>query len=170
MEEYNACVSRGGLLAMSVFAAVEGSCGGGVASNPNGAVSEDFITADVDGVSVRAALEPGAWTTARDTEDLWLAAGKSSMLDGWNLYIPNTVGTTTCPPTWLALVKLYSPVVCSDGPGAGCSVTVTAAAPAVGDVVEGTFTATLSPLGADPSTARTNVVTNGAFHVTRIFH
>jgi hypothetical protein len=45
---------------------------------------------------------------------------------------------------------------------------VTTAALAVGDVVEGTFTATLSPFGADASTARTTVVTNGAFHVTRI--
>ncbi len=67
----------------------------------------------------------------------------------------------------MALFELNTPVVCSDGPAASCSVTVTAAAPALGDVLEGTFTATLSQFGADPSTARTAVVTNGAFHVTR---
>ena len=165
IEAYNERVGRLGVLAMSVFAAVEGGC---AASNPDGAVSGDFITADVDGASVRAAFKPGAWASASDPDDLWVVAGKTSILDGWNLYFPNSVGTTTCPPTWLALFELDSPIICSEGPGAGCSITVTTAALAVGDVVEGTFTATLSPFGADASTARTAVVTNGVFHVTRI--
>ena len=46
-------------------------------------------------------------------------------------------------------------------------MTVTAAAPALGDVIEGTFTATLKTL--PPETPRTAVVTNGAFHATRNF-
>jgi len=162
-------VARLGLLALSLLAAVEGGCGGGAASNPDGANSGDFITADVGGVSIRAAFEPAAGTTGVEAGVIWVVAGRTSMLDGWNVYIPNSVGTSACPPSWLALFEPDSPVVCSDGPGATCSVIVTAAAPALGDVVEGTFTATLSPFGTDPSTARTTVVTNGAFHVTRNF-
>jgi len=152
------------MLAMSVFAAVAAGC---AASNSDGAIPGDFITADVDGVTLRAAFKPGAWTAPGDAEDLWVVAGKTSMLDGWNIYVPNSVGTSDCPPTWLALFEINSPIICSEGPGAGCSVTVTKPAAAVGDVVEGTFTATLSPYGADASTARVAVVTNGAFHVTR---
>src|SRR5262245_40008956 len=162
---YNDRVARTGLLAASLLAAAEGGCSGGAASNS----SRDFITADVDGVTVRAAFEPAAGTTGVEAGVIWVVAGKSSMLDGWNVYVPNSVGTTACPPSWLALFEPDSPVVCSDGPGATCSVTVIASAPTMGDVIEGTFTATLSPFGADPSTAQTTTVTNGAFHVTRNF-
>ena len=140
-------MARLGLLAASLLAAVEGGCGGGAASNPDGAGSGDFITGDVGGVSIRAAFEPAAGTTGVEAGAIRVVAGKTSMIDGWNLYLSNSVGTTACPPTWLALFEPESPVVCSDGPGAGCSVTVTAAAPAMGDVIEGTFTATLSPFG-----------------------
>jgi len=156
-------VAKLGLLATSLLAAVEGGCG--AAAKPAG----DFITADVDGVTVRAAFEPAAGTTGVAAGEIWVVAGKTSMIDGWNVYLPNSVGTVACPPSWLALFEPESPVVCSDGPGATCSVTVTAAAPAMGDVIEGAFTAMLSPFGADPSTARIAVVTNGAFHVTRNF-
>jgi len=155
-----------GLLVMSVLAEVEAGCGSGAASRPDGANSGDFIAANVDGVSYLCTFEPSAGTSWDGTEIL-LSAGKTSMLDGWNLTVPNSVGTTTCPPSWMALFELDAPIVCSDGPGASCSVTVTAGAPALGDVVEGTFTATLSTLGADPLTARRAVVTNGAFHLTR---
>ena len=160
-------MTRLGFLAMSLLAAVEGGCGGGAASNPNGADSGDFITADVDGVRVRAVFEPSAGTSGGNGTEIWVVAGKTSLLDGWSLSIPNRVGTSTCPPSWMALFEPNTPVVCSDGPAASCGVTVTAAAPALGDVLEGTFTATLSPFGADPSTAQMAVVTNGAFHVTR---
>jgi len=162
-------VLRFGLLAISLLAAVAGGCGGGGASRPDGAQSGDFISADVGGVSVRATFQPAAGTSGVDAGEIWLVAGKSSMIDGWNLYIPNSVGTVACPPSWMALFEPESPSVCSDGPGASCSITVTAAAPAMGDVVEGTFSATLSPFGADPATAPMAVVTNGAFHVTRNF-
>ena len=50
--------------------------------------------------------------------------------------------------------------------GGSCSITVTHAAPALGDLLEGTFSATLK---TSASTAETAVVTNGAFHVTRNF-
>jgi len=166
---YNEAVGRLGLVATSLLVAVEGGCGGAAASNPDGAASGGFISADVDGVNVRAAFEPAAGTSGVEAGEIWVVAGKTSMIDGWSVYISNSVGTTTCPPSWLALFEPENPVVCSDGPGATCSVTVTAAAPAMGDVIEGTFTATLSPFGADPATAHTTVVTNGVFHVTRNF-
>jgi len=160
-------VVKRGLLALSLLAAAQAGCGSDAASNPDGADSGDFITADLDGVRFRAAFEPSARVGGFDGAEISLDAGKTSLLDGWNLSVPNRVGTTTCPPSWMALFQLNAPIVCSDGPAASCSVTVTAAAPALGDVFEGTFTATLSPFGADPSTARMTVVTNGAFHVTR---
>jgi hypothetical protein len=136
-------------------------------SNPDGAGSGDFITADVDGVRVRAAFDPSASTSGGNGTEITVTAGKTSLLDGWKLIIANQVGTTTCPPSWMGLFELNTPLRCSDGPAARCTVTVTAAAPTPGDVLEGTFTAMLAPYGADPSTARTTVVTNGAFHVTR---
>jgi hypothetical protein len=154
---------------MGLLAAVNGGCGGDGVSKADGSHPEDFITADVDGVSLRAVFEPAAGTSGVDSGEIWMVAGESSMLDGWKVYVPNSVGTTTCPASWIGLFDVDNPVVCSDGPGASCSVTVTSIAAALGDVVEGTFTATLSPFGADPSTARMAVVTNGAFHVTRNF-
>jgi len=162
--------------ATSLIAAGAGGCGGGAAATADGglvhdgAPSGDFITAEVNGATVRAGFEPSAGTSGVGEGLIWVVAGRTSMLDGWNLYIPNSVGTSDCPPSWLALFEVDVPTVCSDAPGATCSVTVTSAAPALGDVMAGTFTATLTPFGtASPSAAQTAVVANGAFHVTRNF-
>ncbi len=161
---------RLGLLTMSLIAGVAAGCTDGAASawsNPHDAATEYFITADVNGVTVRAAFEPWSGTGGVETGLIWVAAGRTSIFDGWELSIPNRVGTTACPPSWLALFEVNVPTVCSDGPGASCSVTITSAAPALGDVLEGTFTATLSVFGAAPSSAGAVAVTNGSFHVAR---
>jgi hypothetical protein len=172
-----------GLLALSAFAcgsgsaAADGSTGGDAPVGPDGRITVDgppvfdgsqagnFITGDVDGVTVRVETDLMAGTAGVAAGQIWLSAGVSGA--AWNVYITNGVGSSVCPPDWIAV---YNP------PGGGgmlrseggtCSVTVTRAAPEVGDVIEGTFTATLKTM--PPSEPRTAVVTNGAFHVTRDF-
>jgi hypothetical protein len=123
-----------------------------------------FVTADVDGVAVRVEIDTRSGTSGLAPGLIWITAGTTST-DAWNLYIPNSVGTSTCPPDWVALFEDTGDGLRSEG--GSCSVTVTAAAPALGDVIEGTFTATLKTL--PPEAPRTAAVTNGAFHVTRNF-
>jgi hypothetical protein len=127
----------------------------------------DFITGDVDGTTVRVEADTMSGTAGLAAGRIWVNAGKSA--PAWNIYIPNSVGTSTCPPDWVALFEVGGAVARSDNPGSSCSVTVTAAAPALGDVIDGTFTATLTTTATSSSPVRTAVVTNGAFHVTRTF-
>ena len=141
-----------------------GGAGGGDGSIPVDAVHPgDFIAADVDGVNVRAEFQPAGGTVGLADGQIWISAGLTSKVDGWLLYIQNSVGTTACLPSWIALFDV-GPTLRSDNPGGICSVTVTVPAPALGDVIEGTFTATLGTTATPPTTA---AVTNGVFHVTR---
>jgi hypothetical protein len=176
-----------GLLAAELLAASQGACGGGGAKAgdasatfdgavvvdsrilPDGppaldaAHPGDFITADVDGVTVRAELMPSAGTKGLSSPgQIWMNAGTTSATLGWSLYFPNSVGTSGCIPDWVALFEVGRMLRSDRG---SCSVTVSAAAPALGDVLIGTFTATLTTLDSPQQYA----VTNGAFHVTRNF-
>ena len=166
---------------MALLAASQGACSGGSAAAGDAAAGVDgapgldaahpgdFISADVDGVPVRAELTPTAGTKGLAYGLIWVVAGKTSAADGWNLYILNNVGTNDCPTNWIALFQ-SGPTLRSDNPGASCSVTVTAAAPALGDVIEGAFNATLTAVPEPPATVgAAHAVTNGAFHVTRTF-
>jgi hypothetical protein len=133
----------------------------------DGSQAGSFITGDVDGVTVRVETEFMAGTSGLAAGQIWLNGGPASGA-AWNVWVTNSVGTSACPPDWIAV---YDPpggggTLRSDAGGA-CTVTVTKAAPAVGDVIEGTFTATLKTM--PPSAPRTAAVTNGAFHVTRNF-
>jgi hypothetical protein len=128
------------------------------------ATTGGFVTADVDGVTVRVENDVKSGTSGLGPGQIWITAGTTST-NAWNLYIANSVGTSACPPDWVGQFEDTGYLLRSEG--GSCSVTVTAAAPAVGDVIEGTFTATLKTL--PPETPRTAVVTNGAFHATRNF-
>lgn len=82
------------------------------------------------------------------------------------------MGTHTCAPgpnqveLTLSRVEANLPAFYEGNrTGGACSIQVTAAAPNVGDVVRGTFTATLVDIG---NAARTLVVTEGAFEVPRL--
>ena len=179
-------MSRLVLLLLGLCAASQGACGGGAAKGGDAATGDglividgrilpdtgpaidaahpgDFIAADVDGVTVRAELTPTCGTKGAAPGEIWFNAGTTSTTLGWTLYVPNSVGTSTCIPDWLALFEAGRMLRSDRGT---CTVTVTAAAPALGDVLEGTFTATLTTLTLPVQTA---VVTNGAFHVTRNF-
>jgi hypothetical protein len=128
------------------------------------ATTGGFVTADIDGVTVRVEVDVRSGTSGVGPGQIWITAGTTST-DAWNLYISNSVGTSTCPPDWVGQFEDTGDLLRSEG--GSCSVTVTAAAPALGDVIEGTFTATLKTM--PPETPRTAVVTNGAFRATRNF-
>jgi hypothetical protein len=128
------------------------------------ATTGGFVTAEVDGVMVRVEIDVKSGTSGVGPGRIWITAGTTST-NAWNLYIANSVGTSTCPPDWVGQFEDTGDLLRSED--GSCSVTVTAAAPAVGDVIEGTFTATLKTMA--PETPRTAVVTNGAFHATRNF-
>jgi hypothetical protein len=177
------------LLTIGLFAAAPG-CGGGSATADaatggdaqfdfDGRITVDgppaidarqagsFITGDVDGVTVRVETDLMAGTSGLAAGQIWVNAGVSGA--AWNVWVTNSVGTSSCPPDWIAV---YNPpgsggTLRSDA-GGSCEVTVTRAAPALGDVIEGTFSATLKTMES-ASTPRTAVVTNGAFHLTRNF-
>lgn len=173
-------------LLLGLCAASQGACGGGAAKAGDASAGDglvtidgriqpdtgpaidaahpgDFIAADVDGVTVRAELTPTGGTKGAAPGEIWVNAGTTSATLGWTLYVPNSVGTSTCIPDWVALFEAGRMLRSDRG---SCSVTVTVAAPALGDVLEGTFTATLTTLTSPVQTA---VVTSGAFHVTRNF-
>ena len=160
-------------------AKADAAAGGDAQIGPDGRVTVDglptldasqagsFITGDVDGVTVRVESDLMAGTAGLAAGQIWVNGGPLSGT-AWNVWFINSVGTSACPPGWIAVF---------DPPGGGgtlrsdaggtCAVTVTKAAVALGDVVEGTFTATLKT--EPPSDPRTATVTNGAFHVTRNF-
>jgi hypothetical protein len=181
------------LLVAGLFAVTTAACGGGSASAGDASTSGgdgpigpdgrmiveggpildvsgpgDFISGDVDGVTVRVEVDLMAGTSGLAAGQIWVNGGPPSG-SAWNVWFTNSVGTSTCPPGWIAV---YDPpggggTLRSDA-GGSCSVTVTRAAPEAGDVVEGTFTATLKSMST-ASPMRTAAVTNGAFHVTRNF-
>jgi hypothetical protein len=177
-----------GLLAAGLFAASQDGCGGGGAKPGDAAAGDgalgidgrigpdggpaidaahpgDFIAADVDGTPVRAELMPSAGNEGLTSADLiWASAGTTSTALGWNFYVKNAVGTFDCLQSWMGLFQPGKTFTATGG--GSCSITVTQAAPAVGDLLQGTFSATLKTATSTPETA---VVTNGAFHVTRNF-
>ena len=166
----------------ALFGVGQGGCGGGSATAGDASTGGDgritvdgppaidsattggFVTADVDGVMVRVDIDVKSGTSGLGPGQIWITAGTTST-DAWNLYIANSVGTSTCPPDWVALFEDTGDLLRSEG--GSCSVAVTAAAPELGDVIEGTFTATLKMMSSEGP--RTATVTNGAFHVTRNF-
>jgi hypothetical protein len=164
-------------LMVGVLAVSQGACGGGSAAGDasvgldapiardaprawDGANPGDFISGDVGGVTIRAELDAEAGTIGLADGQIWVAAGTTSSTRGWTIYLTNSVGTTACPPAWIMLAETgYQR---TDYPGGTCSLTVTRAAPALGDVLEGTFSATLAT-----TSGQTVSVTNGVFRVTR---
>jgi hypothetical protein len=171
-----------GLIGTGLVAASQGACGGGAAKADGAVVVDgrivldggpaldaanpgDFIAADVDGTNVRAELMPSAGNQGLTSADLiWASAGTTSTTFGWNFYVKDVVGTFDCLDSWMGLFQPGKTFTASAG--GSCSITVTHAAPALGELLEGSFSATLKTTTSTPETA---VVTNGAFHVTRNF-
>ena len=126
-----------------------------------------FVTADVDGVTVRAEMQAAAYWF-NGIQEGYLGIGAQSAEWQWVFVLQNTVGPGTCPGVgYIVLQPVGAPTMgrATYAAGGACATNVTAAAPAVGDMLEGTFTATLRGLGGGLQPA---TVTNGAFRVPRI--
>lgn len=137
-----------------------GGLGGSTGSAGTGGGGSGFITGAVDGVVVRAESAPKAGVQGVTDGQIWVVAGMAPA--AWNLYVRNQVGMHDCSMGWVGLFDNNGNPR-SDQGGGSCSVNVTSAAPAIGDVIEGTFTATLK----STTPARTVTVTGGAFRVVR---
>jgi len=162
-----ACGSDGGIAADGGGGAAGGNAGsgggglgGGTGSAGMGGGAPGFITGTVDGVIVRAESEPKAGVQGVADGQIWVVAGMAPT--SWNLYVLNQVGMHDCGMGWVGLFDNNGNPR-SDLGGGSCSVNVTSAAPAIGDVIQGTFTATLK----STTPARTVAVTDGAFRVVR---
>jgi hypothetical protein len=125
-----------------------------------------FISADVDGVTIRAELHAGAffWSGIADG---WLDAEARNDEWAWVLLTQNAASPAAVTNGYVVLYPRATPTMsfASYATGGASAVTVTAAAPDPGDMLEGTFTATLNRLG---NTTLTKTVTNGAFRLPRV--
>jgi hypothetical protein len=136
-----------------------GSSSGG--SGAGGAVA-GYITGTVDGVVYRAEFDPKAGVQGVLGGRIWMTAGTNAMVTrGWNVYAQNQVGMHDCSQGWVGLFDGNGDP--RSDMGGSCNVDVTSAAPEIGDVIAGTFTATLTSM----TPPRTVTVTDGAFRVVR---
>lgn len=145
---------------------------GGGQLQPDGAGSDaglptgGFITGDVDGVTIRAEMRAVSYWWS-GIQDGWLGAEAQNAEWQWSLVLPNATGPlAACSGGYVVLQTAGSGTMAfgSFGADGACAADVTAAAPDVGDVFEGMFTATLDQV----SGAMLKQVTNGAFRVPRI--
>jgi len=124
-----------------------------------------FITGDVDGVTIRAEMQAIAywWSGIQDGS---IGAEAQNADWQWILIVSNSTNGNACAGGYVVLQKpgMATMAFGSYGAEGACAVTVTAAAPNVGDVLEGTFTATLDQV----SGSLLKQVTNGAFRVPRV--
>ena len=163
---------------MAVAALAAASCSGstqrpdgGGQLQPDGAGSDaglptgGFITADVDGVTIRGEMRAVSYWWSGIQEG-WIASQAQNAEWQWGLVLRNATGPAACSGGSIFLQPAASGSMAfgSFGAGGACAADVTAAAPNVGDVFEGTFTATLGQVGG----ATLKQVSNGVFHVPRI--
>jgi hypothetical protein len=133
---------------------------GGDVANPQ----DNFIMADVDGVTIRADMQAGAYFWS-GLVDGWLDADARNGEWVWAISVRNTLGSSVAADVTLSRVGSAATVFVSYTTGGLSEVTVTATAPHAGDVLEGTFSATLARLGGPAMTA---TVTNGSFRLARV--
>ena len=145
--------------------------GGASAAQPGGSSDEFFVEARVEGELVRLDVNARAfWFQGLARGNLYVEAETEEV--GWALLVPNHDGANSCGAGTITLIHY-------DGDDAtyhmsdpflevqhGCSLLVDHAAPAVGDVMQGTFAGELTTILAGPYV--TISVTEGAFRVPRI--
>ena len=125
-----------------------------------------FVTGDVDGVTLRTGRHAVAyWFSGIQEGFLGVEAQEEQWQ--WVLVIRNAVGRRTCPADgYIVLQPVDSAAMARATYAAGgtCAFEITRAA-GVGEVLEGTFTATIARVVGSKTPM---TVTNGAFHVPRI--
>jgi hypothetical protein len=144
-----------------------GGNGGAPGTGGAGGASRYFITGEVDGVTMRGETNVRArWYQGLLEGFLGLSAEIGNGWS-WELTIRNETGNPSCGIA-AVILNQSGPEMVSFGTfdtRTSCTFEVSAAAPNVGDVIEGMFTATLSAL---PTTSPDRVVTGGAFRVVRV--
>ena len=121
-----------------------------------------FITAEVDGVTIRAELQAVSYWWS-GLQQGWIEADAQNAEWQWVLILRNAPGPA-CGYVVLQPVNASTMAFATYGSDGACDVDLTAAAPDVGDVLEGTFTATLDQV----SGSMLKQVTSGSFRVPRI--
>ena len=123
-----------------------------------------FIMADVDGVTIRAEMQAGAYFWS-GIVDGWLDVEARNGQTVWAISVLNTLGSRIDADLTLYDVGSTTAIFASYTANGTSEVTVTATAPHAGDILEGTFSATLNRIGGPP---QTRVVTNGSFRLPRV--
>ena len=143
-----------------------GGSGGGGSGGGAGGASGYFITADVDGATMRGETNVRAyWFQGLQPGYLSLTASGTGW--SWTLVFVNMTGTPACGTASVQLsyddasMGSYGTFHAGDT----CAFTVSSAAPTVGDVLEGTFSAMMS---GSPTNHPNRVATSGAFRVPRV--
>lgn len=151
----------GGASSSSTGSTQAGSSGGSQATG-----SEYFIRADLDGETLTATAEvSAAWFWGLLDGSIWVTGTDGART--WNFMIRNFEGNDACAGGYITLDGPAYPQpagLATFWEGGTCAVTVTRAAPNVGDVIEGSFGATLA---ASPDPALSVAVTNGRFRALR---
>jgi hypothetical protein len=151
-------------------AAPAGSGGAGEGGGRGGAggTAEHHVVGDRDGVTVRGETQAVAYWFQGLTDGSIVIEGSDDEWT-WYLLVTNSETASACAGGYLELIKRGSNGIdgfASFHAGGACTVAVTHAAPAVGDLLEGTFAATVYPI-LGPNTSPTSI-TNGRFRVPRI--
>lgn len=140
-----------------------GSTGGQGGEGGAGGSGDYFISVLVDGVPVRAEMSVRAFWF-QGLLDGWLELEGSTGERTFYFVVRNVVASNVC--SYMTMQDLALPptmVEASFVDGGVCNVTVTTAAPEIGDVFEGTFDAAVAALGGSDLT----LLTEGRFRAPR---
>jgi len=141
--------------------------GGALASSTgvSGSGGDYFVTADLDGETLNATLDVKAYWFDGLLQG-WIGVTGTADSRTWHFVILNSNVNTACNGGYITLQDLtddsVGSILATYPEGGSCSVTVTEAAPNVGDVIEGTFEGVLSSFEEPMVT-----VTNGRFRALR---
>jgi hypothetical protein len=140
---------------------VGGASGGGGA---NGGSSEYFVSALVDGTPVRAEMNVRTYWF-QGLSEAQLALEGSTADRRFDFVFGNYVAENPCNYVVLNSVPVVGgQAEASFVEGGRCDMTLTALAPNVGDIIEGTFSAVVGPLGSGPLVT----LTEGRFRAPRV--
>lgn len=124
-----------------------------------------FITADVDGVTIRAEMRAVSYWWS-GLQQGFIEADAQNADWQWALVLRNVAGPAGCAGGYIVLQPVNAAAMAygTFGSEGACAVDLMAPAANVGDVLGGTFTATLDQM----SGPMLKQVTNGSFRVPRI--
>jgi hypothetical protein len=166
-----------GILVVAVFGLAAASCYGTTLQLDAGPLQPDdagrdaalptggFITADVDGITIRAEMRAVSYWWS-GLQQGFIEADAQNADWQWALILRNVAGPAGCVGGYIVLQPVNAAAMAygTFGSEGACAVDLMAPAANVGDVLGGTFTATLDQM----SGPMLKQVTNGSFRVPRI--